>query len=196
MQVPLEISFRDVVKTDNLENLIREKVEKLEKLCDYITSCQVAVEKPHKHMKSGSPFRVRIIINVPPSHNIVVKREPGEGEMHDDIATILRGSFDAAKRQLQKVVEQQRGDTKEHPQQQTQAVVGKLFPDASFGFLKTTDNREIYFHRNSVLQDDFDRLEIGTGVRFVEEIGDKGPQATSVTIVDKPGSRISEQEGG
>jgi len=42
------------------------------------------------------------------------------------------------------------------------------------------------------LNDDFDRLEIGTGVRFVEEPGEEGPQASTVQIVDKPGSRLSE----
>jgi hypothetical protein len=46
----------------------------------------------------------------------VVNREPGAGEMHDDIATILCSSFDAAKRKLRKIVEQQRGGTKEHQQ--------------------------------------------------------------------------------
>ena len=33
---------------------------------------------------------------------------------------------------------------------------------------------EVYFHRNSVLHDDFDRLTIGMGVRYVAEDGEKG----------------------
>jgi cold shock CspA family protein len=44
---------------------------------------------------------------------------------------------------------------------------------------------EIYFHRNSVLDADFDKLKIGTEVRFVEEAGDKGPQASTVKVVGK-----------
>ena len=47
--------------------------------------------------------------------------------------------------------------------------------------------REVYYHRNAVLQDDFERMEIGTGVRFVASQGEKGPQASTVRFVDKPG---------
>jgi hypothetical protein len=49
----------------------------------------------------------------------------------------------------------------------------------------------IYFHRNSVLEGDFDRLEVGTGVNFFEhdDEGEHGPQASTVRIVDKPGVR-------
>jgi hypothetical protein len=42
-----------------------------------------------------------------------------------------------------------------------------------------------------VTQDDFQRLEIGTGVRFFPRRCEEGPQASTVQIVDKPGSRIS-----
>jgi cold shock CspA family protein len=72
------------------------------------------------------------------------------------------------------------------------AVVTKLFRDEGYGFIKTREGRDIYFHRNSVLHHDFDRLTIGTAVRFEEEEGEKGPQATSVQVVDKPGSQVSD----
>lgn len=36
----------------------------------------------------------------------------------------------------------------------------------------------------------FDRLEIGTGVRFFVEQGEQGPQASKVQIVNKLGSRV------
>ena len=51
-----------------------------------------------------------------------------------------------------------------------------------YGTIETPDGREIYFHRNSVLNADFDRLENGASVRFTEEMGEKGPQASSVHI--------------
>ncbi len=190
MQVPLEVSFREVAKTENLDNLIREKVDKLEELCDYMTSCRVAVEKPQKNIRSGNPYRVRIEINVPPSHKIIVTREPGEGEMHDEISTVLRRAFDRASRQLKEIMEKQHDEVKEHPMQEATAIVEKIFKDKGYGFLRTIDNQEIYFHKNSVLHDDFDRLEIGTGVRFVEKQGEKGIQASSVYIINKPGSRM------
>lgn len=64
--------------------------------------------------------------------------------------------------------------------------------EGDYGFLRTLDTgREIYFHRNSVSDRDFERLEVGTGVQFAEEEGEMGPQATTVQIVDKPGARVS-----
>ena len=47
------------------------------------------------------------------------------------------------------------------------------------------DGRDVYFHRNSVLNDEFDHLEVGAEVRFAEEMGDKGPQASTVATIGK-----------
>lgn len=38
----------------------------------------------------------------------------------------------------------------------------------------------IYFTRASVLDDAFDELEVGTPIAFVDEKGEKGPQASTV----------------
>jgi len=51
------------------------------------------------------------------------------------------------------------------------------------GFIATADGQELYFHRNSVLEDAFDRLEVGTEVRFAEEQGNEGPQASTVALL-------------
>ena len=63
------------------------------------------------------------------------------------------------------------------------AWVSRLFPEGGDGFLQTSDGREIYFHRNSVRHGDFDHLTVGMEVRFAEEQGEKGPQASTVTCV-------------
>jgi cold shock CspA family protein len=72
--------------------------------------------------------------------------------------------------------------------QDTMALVTKLFPEQEYGFLKTLDGQDVYFHRNSVLHDDFERLEIGTGVRFFAHEDEQGLRASTVQIVDKPGA--------
>jgi len=61
-------------------------------------------------------------------------------------------------------------------------IVSTLFPERGYGFLTTTDGKEFYFHKNSVLGDKFKNLRIGTKVRFVEELGEKGPQASTVKV--------------
>ena len=59
-----------------------------------------------------------------------------------------------------------------------------MFPEGGYGFIATPEGRELYFHRNSVLEPGFDQLEVGTEVRFDEEMGEQGPQATTVKAID------------
>lgn len=194
MQIPLELSFRDVQKTPDVEEMIRTKVDKLERYCDRITGSRVAVERPHKNVSSGNPFRVRIDLTVPPGHELVVTKEPLDNAPNDSLVTVVNSAFDAAERQLKELVDRQRGEVKTHVE--PVAFVVRKFDDEGYGFLKTPDGREIYFHENSVAQDDFERLAVGTQVRFEETMGEMGPQATTVQILDKPGERpMAEREG-
>jgi len=183
----MKISFKGIEHTDEIEALIRDEGDKLDRVCNYLISCRVAVEKPQRHQEVGNPYRVRIDMTVPPGHELVVRREPSKGDMHDPLDIVIKRAFAAAARQLQKLVEQQRGTIKVHAEQQVTAVVHKLFPQEGYGFLRTTDTQEeVYFHRNSVLHDEFDELAIGMGVRYTAELGEKGLQATSVQVLDKP----------
>ena len=185
MQIPLEMSFRNVKKTKTLEALLQKKITKLETICSYITSCQIAIEKPNQHQHNGNPFRVRISLSIPPSHKLVVRRESTEGDLHDDLRAVIGNAFDAARRQLKKLVEKQRNEVKTHLTNKTNGFVSKLFRDEGYGFIQSVNGGEIYFHRNSVLNGEFDRLKIGTGVYFHREEGEDGPQASTLQVIDK-----------
>ncbi|MBI2286962.1 MAG: ribosome-associated translation inhibitor RaiA [Nitrosomonadales bacterium] len=113
MQIPLQITIRDVEHSEALEAHIRGKVEKLEEFFKHITSCRVVVEVPHKHHHQGKQFNVRIDIGVPGSE-IVVNRDHAE-----DIYVALRDAFDAAKRQLEDYARKIRGDVKTHEPRRT-----------------------------------------------------------------------------
>jgi cold shock CspA family protein/ribosome-associated translation inhibitor RaiA len=191
MQIPVTMTFRNVQRRAAIEELIHKQAAKLERVCDHIVSCRVAVEKPQEHQKSGNPFRVRIDVTVPPEHELVAVREAGEGDLHQQLATVIREAFGAMRRQLRKLVEKQHGDVKAHPAQEMSGMVVRLFRDQGYGFIKALDSQDIYFHKNSLPPGDFERLQVGTGVQWVEQEGDKGPQASTVRIVDKPGSTIS-----
>ncbi len=183
----LEISFRNLDHSATLESLIRSKVAKLEQVCDHIESLRVSVEYVHKSKSTGNPCRVRLDMTVAPSLEFVVERESEvAGDVSVEIAAIIRDAFQAARRILQKIDAKQRGEIKAHPQQQVTAVVSELFPDLDYGFLRTLEGEEVYFHRNAVAANAFDDLRKGTGVAFVAEEGEKGLQATSVRVVDQP----------
>jgi cold shock CspA family protein len=109
-------------------------------------------------------------------------RDLSKYAVHDDIEITIRDAFDAAKRKLQDYVRRRRGSVKTHQGPQ-HARVSRLFPEEGFGFIETADGRDIYFHRNSVIDSAFDSLAIGSEVHFAEEQGEKGPQASTIRLV-------------
>ncbi len=183
MQLPLQVSFRHMEHSAEFEALIRDKAAKLDTYSDHIMSCRVLVEPAGKHRRHGNLYEVRIDITVP-GEEIVVTRESGEHIEYKDFHTALRDAFDSARRQLEDYVRRQRGFVKTL-ETAPHAWVRRLFPREGYGFLETADGREIYFHRDSVLNEGFDRLEIGTEVAFAEEEGQKGPQASSLKPVGR-----------
>jgi cold shock CspA family protein len=52
----------------------------------------------------------------------------------------------------------------------------------------TKEGGLLYFHRNSLLNGDFDRLERGDEVHYNEDMGDTGPIATKVRVKRNGGS--------
>ena len=176
MKLPLQITVRNVSVSDVVKEDIRDKAAKLDQFSDNIMACRVTVDGPHRHRRQGMQYTVQIDITVPGTE-LVIKRQP-----HEDIYVAIRDAFDAACRKLQDHERQLRGEVKNH-ETATRARVVKLFPEEGYGFLESPDGYEVYFHRNSVLNGTFDRLSIGTEVRFVEENGEKGPQASTVAIL-------------
>lgn len=108
MKVPPEITYRDVEKTDALENLIQQKIAKLERVCDYLSSCHIAVEKIHDRPRRGSPYRVRIDLTVPPGHELVTDSNSGDRNQYLELDAIIRDSFSIAERQLKELTRKQR----------------------------------------------------------------------------------------
>jgi cold shock CspA family protein len=108
--------------------------------------------------------------------------------MPSQLPALINLAFGAVERQLKKTAQLRRGEEKNHASHadgQASGIVEKLF-DEGYGFLRALDDdRQVYFHRNSVLHGDFERLEVGTEVRFTPQEGDEGPQASSVQITSK-----------
>jgi cold shock CspA family protein/ribosome-associated translation inhibitor RaiA len=203
MKSELRITYRNMKPSAEIEKWIRAEAAKLDALYNHVMGCRVAVEVPHRHHRKGSPYHIRIDLTVPHGE-IVVKREPslsarvrhlGEREIkkqsevkipHKKLRQAINDAFKAAGRRLQDYARRQRGDIKS-PTLLPEARVSKILPREGYGFLTSDDGREIYFHKNSVLGRAFPRLQVGTTVRFVEEPGEKGPQASTVRVVSKRG---------
>jgi ribosomal subunit interface protein len=175
MKTPLQITFRDIEQSDALEAHIREKAEKLETFFEPIMSCRVVVEMPHQHKHQGKFFTVRIDIGVP-GKEIVVNRDK-----HEDVYVALRDAFDAARRQLEDYGHRLRRETKTHPQEFT-GLVARLVPEEGYGFIRRADGNELYFNSDNLVNINFDQLQEGVEVKYIEEMAAEGPQAKRVSI--------------
>jgi ribosomal subunit interface protein len=183
MQQPLQITFRDIPASENVEAVIREKAEKLDQYFEKIMTCRVTVESPHSHNHQGQLYHVTVDITVP-GNELVASRSHDKNHAHEDVYVAIRDAFDAAIRQLQQYKRKLKNKVKTH-ETPAHGQVTELAPNQDYGRIQTSDGRDIYFHRNSLVRGEYGELEVGSEVRFVEESGEEGPQASTVHVVGK-----------
>jgi len=183
MQIPLQITFKNMEPSPAIEANVRERAARLERFFDRIMSCRVAIEAPHRQHRKGRLYKVHIDLKVP-GGELAVSHDGPLDHAHEDVNVAIRDAFNAASRHLQDHVRKMRGAVKRHEAPQHGKVV-RLFPD--YGFIETADGAEIYFHRNSVVGGGFEKLEVGSEVRVEVASGEsaQGPQATSVKRIGK-----------
>ncbi|MDH3228248.1 MAG: HPF/RaiA family ribosome-associated protein [Alphaproteobacteria bacterium] len=181
--IPLQVTFKGMGPSEAIEANVRGKAEKLEQFSDRLMSCRVVIEAPHRHHRKGRLYHVSIDLGIA-GGELVVAHEGPLDHAHEDVYVAIRDSFNAAVRQLEDFVRKRRGKVKAHEMPVHGRIAG-LSHD--YGFIATSDGREIYFHRNSVVDGDFEALEAGDEVRLVIHPGEgeKGPQASSVMPVGK-----------
>ena len=201
MEIPLQITFRNLAPSEIIEKTIRKKVEKLGLFYNRLLGCRVTLETPHRHHRKGRSYAVRIDLAVPEDELVVrhttnrlamtrrtsakaelelhESHEPSKHAAREDLYVAIRDAFNAAGRKLQDYARRQSLAIKVHKLPAHGRII-RLFPNERYGFLKTVDDREIYFHGNSVRKPGFDQLNIGMKVYFAEEEGEKGPQASTV----------------
>ena len=198
MQLPPTVTFRGFPVSPALEADIRARIDKLEMYCGSIMGCRVLVELASRHREAGNRFHVRIDLTVP-GEEVVVSHEaslhgaakdidiesaskgdePDPERKHAHVA--VREAFDIARRQLQDYARRQRGIVK-RPARRPRGRVVQLVPIDEYGYIEAQDGHQVYFQRNSVLDDAFDHMTVGSIVSFVEEPGEKGPQASTVKL--------------
>lgn len=183
MQLPLEITFRNMDPSEAVAGKVRERADKLDRFSDQLIGCRVIIEAPHRHQHKGGLYHVRIDMTVP-GRELVVSRAPGDNQAHQDVYVAVRDAFGAARRQLEEHTRSVRGRVKSH-EVPPHGRVRQLASREGYGIIETPDGRDVYFHRNSVVNGDFARMEVGNEVRFAEEMGDEGPQASSVHLIGK-----------
>ena len=185
MQIPLQITFREIGPSPAIEANIREKAERLERFSDRITSCRVVVEARNTTHSKGKVYTCSVDITVP-GHEIVVGRVGPKNQAHEDVYVAIRDSFNAAARQLEDHARRDRVDVKTH-EAPLHGKVLRLNQGEGYGFIALPDGQEVYFHQNSVVNGKFTTLVVGGEVRLVvaENESEHGPQASTVTPIGK-----------
>jgi cold shock CspA family protein len=175
----LRSNFKGWLDPAQIEDVIEKHIAELEQRWGRITACRVVLKGPGPRHRKGGLYEVHIRLALPDGREVNVERTPAADERYADLGFALNNAFKHARRQLQDKLRRSQGQVK-HRERAPVATVARLDPSGEFGFLETDDGQEIYFQRNSVLDDTFSRLEVGSRVTFTDEAGDKGAQATTV----------------
>jgi len=189
MQTAPEIDFQGLQPSAEVHEAVIKRVADLEKRWGRITACRVVLKGPGQHHRTSGLYEVHIRLLLPDGREVNVERTPPRDERHADLAFAINDAFKHARRQLQDQVRRMQGQTKHHEASPIGTVV-RLDPSGEFGFIQSSDGQEVYFHRNSVLDNGFARLQVGTRVTFAEETAERGPQASTVRLVGKHGLRV------
>lgn len=188
MEVPVQIDFQGMHADEAVRGTMLKQVAVLEQRFGRITSCRVVIKAPSERHRTGGLYEVNIRLSLPQGREVDIGRTAVEDPRHADLAFAINDAFKRARRRLSDHSRRMRGHVKVHEPQPT-ATVSRIDAAGEFGFMETSDGREIYFHRNSLLNGDFAKLSPGVRVTFCEEAGEKGPQASTVKLLGKHGMR-------
>src|SRR3954451_19481247 len=112
MQLPVKIAYRGLEKSAKIDDLVFEYAARLEKFCDHINRCDVAIEQPNHTHHKGNLYRVRIDVTVAGGHELVTEEQQKDNGGHDALTKVVHDAFKTMERQLRDVVEKQRREIK------------------------------------------------------------------------------------
>jgi cold shock CspA family protein/ribosome-associated translation inhibitor RaiA len=183
LQTPAQIEFEGVQSTPELQASIERHIAELESRFGRVTAGRVEVKGPSDRHHTAGQYRVSIRLALPDGREVNIGRTPKQDERYADLTFAVDNAFKRARRRLQDQARLMRGQAKQHENQPIGTVV-RIDPSGEFGFLEGADGQEVYFNRNSVL-DGASNIAPGTRVSYVEELGEKGPQASTVRVLGK-----------
>ena len=100
MQVPVQVTFRDMPVSDAVEAACWDEAAKLEQCFDRIASCRIVVAEV---AEAGQGFEIRIVLNVP-GRELAITRRPHDHQADEDIYEAIHEAFEITRRQLEEYV--------------------------------------------------------------------------------------------
>jgi cold shock CspA family protein/ribosome-associated translation inhibitor RaiA len=190
MQTPIEIDFQGLKGNEHLRACVLKHVAVLEERFGRITACRVVIRAPSERHRTGGAYEIAIRLSLPQGREVDIRRSETADERHADPTFALNDAFKRARRRLRDQARRMQGHVKAHDGPPI-ATVSKFDDVTGFGFLETADGREVYFHKNAVLNGGARHIAPGVRVTYFEEMGDKGAQASTVKVLGKHGLKHS-----
>jgi putative sigma-54 modulation protein len=100
MNAPVEVHFHGIQKSDAIEQRVRDKVAKLEKLSGRMTSCRVVLEATQRNALKPKVYLIKIEIGIPRQRSIVIRHERVGSHASEELTLALREAFEAASRKM------------------------------------------------------------------------------------------------
>ena len=97
----VEVHFHGIEKSDAIEQRVREKVARLQKHFERMTSCRVGIEAPQRSTpQKAKVYQIKIEIGVPRRKPIVVTHDRIGSRAHEELGLAIRDAFEVAMRKV------------------------------------------------------------------------------------------------
>src|ERR1700747_2367842 len=108
MQLPVNITYRGLEKSDKIDKLVMSYAARLYRFCDHINRGEGGVEQTNHTHQKGNPYRCRIDVTVRPRHELVADEKQNDNGSHEPLNKVIHDAFKTMERQLRHLVEKQR----------------------------------------------------------------------------------------
>jgi nucleotide-binding universal stress UspA family protein/cold shock CspA family protein/ribosome-associated translation inhibitor RaiA len=191
--IPFEIAYENMEASPAAEQHVLRGLGKIERIGRDVLRARVTLARRNPRHLKGNLYDVHVTLTLPGTDISVTRTAPPHHES-EDLTTAIGEAFETVRRTLLKHHGVERGDVKAHAAPAA-GEVADVFPD--YGFIRAADGRIVYFHKNSVVGSDWNEVEVGTKVSFVDEAGERGPQATTVRVTrPRRAARVRTRSGG
>jgi cold shock CspA family protein/ribosome-associated translation inhibitor RaiA len=182
----LEIESRNVAMTPRWKTEIETRMDDLQRGHEDLIHGRVMLTKNRHHKKLAKVAEALVVVTLPGRHTMTARKEDKTFE------EAIRSAFHAVSIELRKYREKRaKTEVRLPPVPPYRGVICKLFPEERYGFILKEGGGEVYFHANALQGLTFKQLEDGTEVVFGQGQGEKGPQATVVTLPPPIASKVS-----
>lgn len=186
MERQLQIAFKNVESSASLEELIRERVERLQRFHPNIIGARVVVEVPHRSPEGAKPpLGIAVEVDIPGRAPVIARGEQERRSAKGDNSAVVNRVFEAAERQLEQITAIRKGEVKQHGSSGDTGVVVRLFPEQNYGFIEVKGSPDLYFSRDVCGNGSFAEIKVGSIVHVTRASaeGPMGPQASSVKLL-------------